>query len=295
MATPTTLKIARVLSRLQHALGTGENPPGSNDNFIVQWYNLTVDDIGRGPWCEMTATWAMWTGGAKAIKTGRAYTVWAVQDAIAKKLKSSWHTGTKGMKAGDQVYYDWSASGDWHKVDHTGIVEKILGGGTFYVLEGNTNHDKLERKLRDGKYVVGYVRYDWPALPDDQVLPKPPAPLPKPTLEMRRRVREIQRVLKVDIDGQWGFDTDRRARRMRAAARANFGSPRKVPAKFNISDVQRVVGADVDGVWGPRSYTSLAHWVKDFQRVLGVPADGQWGPKTDNAYWAHRKANFVPR
>ena len=82
---------------------------------------------------------------------------------------------------------------------------------------------------------------------------------------------------------------------MRAAARANFGSPRKVPAKFNISDVQRVVGADVDGVWGPRSYTSLAHWVRDFQRALGVPADGQWGPKTDNAYWAHRKANFVPR
>lgn len=158
--------IKAVLNRLRNALGTGESPEGSNSNFIVDWYNKNVDKIGNGPWCEMTDTWAMWTGGAKPLKRGRAYTVYAVEDALNKVNGSSWHWGTKGMRAGDQVYYDWggekfSAS----KVDHTGTVEKINGDGTFYVLEGNIGN-KLRRMHRDKKYVVGYVRFDWDRISD---------------------------------------------------------------------------------------------------------------------------------
>jgi hypothetical protein len=156
--------IDAVLTRLRGALGTGETPPGSNHNFITVWYNDSVDKIGDQPWCEETNTWAMWTGGAKALKVGRAYTVYAAQDAVKGARGSSWHWGTAGMMAGDQVYYDWSArKGDVTLVDHTGTVEKIVGDGTFYVLEGNTG-DSLKRQHRDGKYVVGYVRFAWDKL-----------------------------------------------------------------------------------------------------------------------------------
>lgn len=286
----TTLKINKVLDRLREALGTGERPPGSNNNFIVEWYNNNVDRIGRGPWCEMTATWAMWTGGARPLKTGRAYTVWAVQDAIAKKLGSVWVTGTRGMRSGDQVYYDWSASGAWQKVDHTGIVEKINGDGTFYVLEGNTNADKLQRMLRDGKYVVGYTRYDWNALPD--ATPRPPSPPKERPIPNRELTKRVQASLEVPIDGKWGRETDEHARRMRAAARAHAGYPKKVPAKFDIREVQRIIDTEQDGQWGPRSQASMYRWVKEFQRALGVMPDGQWGPKTDVAYLNARASNL---
>lgn len=290
----TTQKIARVLDRLRDALGTGETPPNSNDNFIVKWYNTNVANIGRGPWCEMTATWAMWVGGARALKTGRAYTVWAVEDAIAKKLGSSWHSGTRGMRSGDQVYYDWSASGDWHKVDHTGIVEKINGDGTFYVLEGNTANDKLQRMLRDGKYVVGYTRYDWDRLPNPTPVPPIVRPRPdRPDIKQIQLTKRIQTTLEVPADGIWGSVTDARARRMQAAARAHAGYPRKIPAKFDIRDVQRVIDTNVDGVWGSLSYISLIKWVKEFQTALGVTPDGQWGPKTNNAFLAAQKRNRV--
>src|SRR5689334_22585035 len=98
----------------------------------------------------MTNTWSCWTGGAKRIKTARAYTVWAAQDAQAGKLKSSWHWGVKRMRKGDQVYFDWkrpttSDKKNEGRVDHTATVEKINGNGTFYSLEGNTANNKLER------------------------------------------------------------------------------------------------------------------------------------------------------
>jgi hypothetical protein len=286
----TKLKIDKVLNKLRGALGTDEDPHGSNHNFITEWYNKKVAKIGNGPWCEMTNTWCMWEGGAKAIKVGRAYTVYAVTDAIEKKLDSEWHWGTKGMRAGDQVYYDWSGKkGDASKVDHTGTVEKILGDGTFYVLEGNTSGNRLQRMRRDKRYVVGYARFNWDALPTPPK-PKPadPPAKPKPDPELTKR---IQQVLEVRLDGQWGPATDGIAQVMRTAARAHAGYPHRVNKPFPIMAVQRVIDTTVDNEWGPRSQASMSKWVKQMQHALRVQADGQWGPKTDNAYLAARKKN----
>lgn len=169
--------IKAVLDVLRKNLNLGENPRGSNYNKIVAWYNKNVDSIGNGPWCEMTNTYAMWVGGAKKLKKGRAYTVWACQDAQKHYAGSTWHWGTKGMKAGDQVYYDWDRhKGEEAYVDHTGTVEKVFSNGTFYVLEGNTG-DKLLRKHRDKTYVVGYVRFDWSRL-SGAAVPSPPPSTP---------------------------------------------------------------------------------------------------------------------
>lgn len=204
--------ISKVLNRLRSKLGTGENPAGSNHNFITEWYNANVDKIGDGAWCEMTNTWSMWTGGAKKLKTGRAYTVWAAQDAQKKKNGSSWHWGTKGMRAGDEVYYDWDGhKGEESYVDHTGTVEKILGGGQFYVLEGNKG-DKLVRVLRDAKYVVGYVRFDWAQLVTKTPTKPSPSPRPTPTPVTEH----------IAVDGQLGPET--------------------------ISRWQHIMGTPVDGV-----------------------------------------------
>jgi hypothetical protein len=292
MATKAQL-VENVLNRLRSALGTSEHPPGSNYNFIVQWYNDNVDKIGRGAWCEMTNTWAMWTGGVKSLKNGRAYTVWAAQDAQKGINGSSWHWGTKGMQAGDQVYYNWDGRKAVELVDHTGTAEKIVGNGTFYVLEGNTG-DMLKRKLRDSKYVVGYVRFNWESLvtivPGPSPIPKPPLS-GKPTPNRAKTLR-VQDALEVTKDGEWGSKTDARATRLRAAARAHAGYPKNTPWTFNIRDVQDVIDTRIDGVWGPNSQAALVKWIKYMQAILGVEIDGKWGPATDNAFLKLRAQNL---
>lgn len=287
--------IQAVLDRLRSAIGTAEDPPGSNFNFIVAWYNTNVDAIGRGPWCEMTNTWAMWTGNAKQLKKGRAYTVWAAQDAVKGLNGSTWHYGTSGIRAGDQVYFDWSGPGekDWRKVDHTGTIEKVVGNGTYYILEGNFG-DKLQRMLRDDKFIVGYVRFNWPAISQEPVPPKP-APGPgvvviKPPVA--KEVKDIQKLLQVEVDGQWGPTTDRTATHIRNALRSKIGWPKNAKTTFNIKVVQDIVGTKVDGQWGPKSQDALEAFAKKFQKALGVPQDAQWGPRSDNAFLSARKRNL---
>jgi len=286
--------ITAVIARLLGARGTKEEPPGSNHNFITVWYNNNVAKIGDGAWCEMTATWAMWTGGAKILKKGRAYTVYAAGDAQRGENGSSWQWGTKGMRRGDQVYYDWSGKkGSISVIDHTGIVEKIVGNGTFYVLEGNTGDGELMRVLRDGKYVVGYTRFAWDRLVTDEPAPTPPKPdpSPKPT-PSPAFVKKLQKLLEVDVDGQWGKFTDVRAQRMRTAARCKAGYPKNIRKPFSVINVQLIIDTPADGIWGPKSQAKLVAWIKDFQRIAGLTVDGQWGPKTDNAYVAARKRNL---
>lgn len=202
MSTDTVVVRKKVLNRLREYLGTGEHPPGSNHNFITNWYNDHVDKIGNGPWCEMTATWAMWTGDAKSLKKGRAYTVDSAKDAENKVNGSSWHWGTKGMKAGDQVYYDFGGrKGNINTIDHVGTVEKILSDGTFYVIEGNVGN-KLTRMRRDKKFVVGYVRFDW-----ERLLGKIPKDNKPDSLvvdgEMgSKTVSKWQKIMKVKVTGK---------------------------------------------------------------------------------------------
>lgn len=207
MAT-TTQHIEAVLNKLRSELGLGESPAGSNKNKIVTWYNKNVDPIGPGAWCEMTVTWAMWTAGAKSLKKGRAYTVWACQDAQKGYAGSTWHYGTKGMKAGDAVYYDWDRrKGNVAYVDHVGIVEKINGDGTFYVLEGNTS-DKLLRKKRDSTYVVGYARPAWHKLSGEAAPPSSPSTPPSTSALLKvdgqlgpKTIAKWQKIMGTPVDG----------------------------------------------------------------------------------------------
>jgi hypothetical protein len=220
--------VLAVLNKLRSKLGTGEDPPGSNHNFITEWYNEHVAKIGNGAWCQMTDTWSVWEAhlGFKVLLKGEAYTVYAVENAQKHLNGSSWHFGTKGMKAGDQVYYDWTGAkgpSAVSKIDHTGTVEKINGDGTFYALEGNMG-DHLVRVKRDAKFVVGYVRHDWSLVVDKTpehhapVKETAPKPGPKPAKPIhsvpttpQSRIKDIQRAVGMTgtaVDGKWGRATD---------------------------------------------------------------------------------------
>jgi hypothetical protein len=278
--------VTAVLDRLRAHLGLGEDPDGSNHNFITEWYNANVSRIGNGPWCEMTQTWAMWTAGLKALKVGRAYTVWGAEDGQKHAKGAAWFPGTKGMRAGDQIYYDWSGSRSVGNIDHTGRCEKVMGDGTFYSLEGNISN-RLLRVRRDSKYVVGYVRPNFAGVAPVPASPKP-APRAKP-VKNPGLVKRIQFTLEVKTDGQWGPTTDSRALTMRNAARALAGYPHHVKRPYNVRAMQAIVDTHVDGIVGPNTRARVVLWVKQMQRALGVTPDGQWGPKTDNAFLAARR------
>ena len=241
----------------------------------------------------MTVTWSLHTSGCKDLKVGRAYTVWAAEDAQKGAKGSSWHWGTKGMKRGDVYYIDWSGKKkSIQAIDHTGTCEKVIGDGSFYGIEGNVS-DRMQRCRRDAKYIVGYVRFDWSRAasgPDPKPPPKPPAK-PNPAKANTGLVRKIQKTLEVAEDGKWAKSTDQRGQTMRNCARAKAGYPKNTKTNFNIKDAQKVVDTKVDGEWGPKSQAALVKWVKEHQKALGVTSDGQWGPKTDNAYLAARKNN----
>lgn len=201
MAKTKKAAVNKVLNVLRKALGTGEHPPGSNSNFIVDWYNENIDKIGDGPWCEMTDTWAMHKGGAKALKKGRAYTIYAAQDAQKGVNGSSWHWGTKGMQPGDQVYFDFAGKkGKIAFIDHTGTVEKRLGNGNWHILEGNTGKGVLARVERDEKFIVGYVRFDW-----NRILLHDPDPNePEPDAIIDLDAQESGTIEPLEVDGKLG-------------------------------------------------------------------------------------------
>lgn len=291
MATQDQL-IQSVLNKLRSALGTSEHPPGSNHNFITEWYNAHVDKIGNGAWCEMTQTWAMWECGLKPIKKGRAYTVWGAEDGQNHVGGATWHWGVAGMRAGDQVYYDWSGrKGTVSGIDHTGRVEKINGNGTFYALEGNAN-DVLKRTLRDSQFVVGYVRPDWHAMATNPPAPVPaPKPATKPVHDVHL-VTAVQRALELVPTGKWDHNTDIWAVRMRTALRAHAGYPHNKVQPFNVKAVQGVIDVVQDGDWGPKSQAALVKWAHEYQKAIGVTADGQWGPGSDNKFLAVRRNNL---
>lgn len=282
------MSVNDVLSKARSDIGIRESN-GNNHTEITEWYNKNVENLGYSwPGCEAGVTKWMWTGGAKSLKVGRAYTVWGANDYVKGTNGGTWHWGTGGIAPGDQVYYDWSGGkGSTAIVDHTGIVEYV-SGGYIYTIENNTSYNDCRRMKRDAKFVVGYGRPDWSRLTADPAKPAPSKPKPsKPPVD-RAKVRRVQAALEVGVDGQWWSGTDVMARRMRIAARAKAGWPRNVPGTWSVSKVQRVIDTGVDGIWGPKSQAALVRWIKDFQRILGVSADGQWGPATDRAFAALR-------
>ena len=162
-----------MIAQARKSLGTVETPPGSNHNYITDYYNANVAKIGNGPWCDMSITmWASLSDNLDAIGGGYAYTVWHAQ-----KFQSMgcWHSGTSGIRAGDVLFYDWSGSKNIGAIDHVGLVEYV-SGGVIHTIEGNRG-DKCGRFIADKRFVVGYGRPKYTGVAKTSA-PKEPNPEP---------------------------------------------------------------------------------------------------------------------
>jgi peptidoglycan hydrolase-like protein with peptidoglycan-binding domain len=137
-----------MLSAARSLLGTGENPPGSNHNFITTWYGFD------GAWCDMAVTYAAGHSDNLAACMGRH--AWTVEHAKAFQSAGRWHYGLGGIRAGDIVFFDWSGGGTINGIDHIGVVEAVHSNGTITTLEGNTSNVFARRVRRSS--IVGYGR-----------------------------------------------------------------------------------------------------------------------------------------
>lgn len=134
--------------------GLAEDPPGSNVNWISDWYGMT------GAWCAMAVSRALnvawgnpdrWQvlGITPTSAKGFAYVPY-VQSTFAA-------VGRFGPdpQVGDLVIFDWDGDGEG---DHIGILDEIVGDGTFLVWEGNTDEGVIRRKRRSRDVIAGFCR-----------------------------------------------------------------------------------------------------------------------------------------
>jgi hypothetical protein len=113
----------RVLVTARGQLGTTER--GNNDTKYGRWYGLN-----NQPWCAMFVSWVAAKARVTRIIPRHAYT-----PAGAQWFKDRGQWGQR-PRVGAIVYYDTAGLG---RISHVGIVEKVLPGGAWYAIEGNTN------------------------------------------------------------------------------------------------------------------------------------------------------------
>lgn len=310
--------VTDALNKFRSILGTGENPLGSNENFITAWYGMV------GPWCAMTVSWVCNAVGQTAIHYS-----WC-QDGIEHFQSGAWGqwlTAYDLIVPGDIVFYDW---GDGGPSDHTGMVESVGAGGSFVALEGNWG-DQVSRVPRDRSNVVGFGRPKWTGSAPPVV---PSAWLLKPG-DTGQHVRDLQNMLNVirakahksaiAHDGNYGAQTEAAVTEFQTFcnnAYAASGSPTRVKVTGSVDkqtqdlvhwyyvaaltvptrptapsgipnlkrgthgDIVRQLQAALNFGTGTKLAntgefdTDTAHAVANLQRFCKLNADGVYGPKT---------------
>lgn len=113
----------RVLNTARSQLGYREG--ANNSTKYGLWYGLN-----HQPWCAIFLSWVAAKAKVSRIIPKHAYTP---AGADWFKARDAW--GHK-PRVGAVVYYDTAGLG---RISHVGIVEKVLPGGAWYAIEGNTN------------------------------------------------------------------------------------------------------------------------------------------------------------
>lgn len=211
---------------------------------------------GNFPWCQAAVTeWAHGSNNVKAClpKGDRAYTPYAAQDF--QKI-GRYHSGTvenikKYAKPGSPVWFDWDGSNTISKIDHVGVIVRVLSDGRVETIEGNTSN-VCARRVRSASVIAGFgvPAFDAPTpAPKSVGKPKLTVPPGSPMLVRgmlnSQHVRQLQNALnvlrnaKLVTDGDFGPRTD--------AAFRSF---------------QRAKGLQVDGKYGPKSAAALKKMAK---------------------------------
>lgn len=297
--------VAGMLAAARALLGTAENPPGSNHNFITSWYGFD------GPWCDMAVSYeAAQSSNLSAVLGKFAYTV---AHAQAFQNAGRWHYGLGGVRPGDIVFFDWDGGGSIAGIDHVGLVEAVHSNGTITTLEGNTS-DEFLRRVRSS-CVVGYGR---PAYGDASPLPTSDGMLRLGSTgnAVKTLQTHLNTVMKsgLVVDGQFGALTDAALRAFQSRyglpADGIYGPQSAAMMKAALAGKTAPIPPKpkpptgtlvVDGIFGPATCAAIqralnkhgASLVVDgsmgplttraLQRYLGVTADGIVGPVTIKA------------
>lgn len=230
----------KLLTRARRDIGLHGRP-----NYLTRSYaSRNGNAFLSAPWCNMATTeWARDIGGFAATFTwGKdyAYTVWNAQEG---QRRGRWHYGVRGIRPGDQIYFDWSARGTIGGIQHVGVVEKVLANGRIQCIEGNTG-DACLRRVRSGGVITGYIRPAYGGASS-------PAP----------------------GGGGGGFQGYEAYNR---TAKPGVRVLRQYSRGDDVKAVQKAVGADDDGAYGPNTVAA----VKAYQRRHRLEVDGVVGPQT---------------
>lgn len=150
----------------------GKNEKDGSHKEIIDIYNAHKP-LARGYKVKYTDAWCATFVSAVAIKLGYTDiipTECSCNEMIKlfKKLGCFVENEAITPNPGDIIFYDWDDNGvgdNTGSSDHTGIVEKVVGG-TITVIEGNYSNAVKRRTLKvNGKYIRGYGMPKYDAAP----------------------------------------------------------------------------------------------------------------------------------
>jgi Putative peptidoglycan binding domain/CHAP domain len=221
---------------------------GRPNTFTRDYAKRHGDGFLSAAWCDMFVTYCARVSAAVAAlpKGDRAYTPWHAEDF---QDVGHWYAGTydnvaKYAKRGDIVFFDWGGSNTRSKIDHVGIVTKVLGDGRLATVEGNTS-DSVAMRVRGHQDIAGFGRPKWDAAP------KPPA---KPTTASTKYPYRPTTIIRLGWMDSVGV--------------------RRVQDRLNALGYRPALVEDGD--FGAKTLAA----VKWYQRGHGLVVDGEVGPKT---------------
>jgi len=230
--------LALLLETINKEIGTIEGPKDNETKYGA------FTKANFLPWCGSFVMWTAYQAGVKVPNT-----VYTPGGVAAFKKMNKW-APAKGNKPqpGWVVYFDFPGGAD---IDHVGWVLKDNGDGTCWTAEGNTTKDGAKGSQANGgeackklraygpnkkgllPFIAGYGIVDYPdavtpSLEDKKValaevaksqgVAVPPVKTWTPIKvgDKGAKVKEIQTLLKIDADGDFGNGTQAAVKKFQA-------------------------------------------------------------------------------
>lgn len=249
---------AAFLAAARADLGTTENPPGSNRNHIVTWYNEHVAKIGAGPWCDMSVSYWAAKAGIASIVGQYAYCPAHVNFFRERGRLVS----PENIQPGDVVFYNFDGGRSPQHVEVA--ASRPNSNGNFSTIGGNTssgnagsqdNGGGVFARTRNVRQVVAVGRPDWSKVAGKPspvaVKPKAAKPRPKPKTVLDvdgdlgpKTIARWQQVMGTPVDGRLSKPSMLIAAVQHRLKVKESG----VLDKVTVKALQRYLGTTVDGV-----------------------------------------------
>lgn len=238
--------LALLLEVVRKEIGTIEGP---KDNETKYGAYTKANFL---PWC---GSFIMWTANQAGVKVPN--TVYTPGGVAAFKKMNKWiPVGKAKPQPGWVVYFNFPGGAD---IDHVGWIIKDNGDGTAWCGEGNTTPDKKKGSQANGGeaclklraygpnkkglpvFIAGYGRVDYPdaesipaisleekksalaAVAKSQGVQVPAVKMWSPIKKGSRgaKVEEIQSLLNIDADGDFGANTEKAVKAFQAKNKLN--------------------------------------------------------------------------